>query len=108
MPSSSLALKLANLRPSSGAEARMIMPEHDLTAQQMLEAQQALDVAAFNGILSLAILLRKRKLLTDIETESLHDIMSRPLSMPGNADNPVVQDAQQNLDQLFALLVQRR
>lgn len=79
--------------------------EHDLTAQQLLEAQQALDVAAFNGILSLAIVLRKRKLLTDAETKSLHDIMSKPLSLAANADNPVVQDAQQNLDQLFALLV---
>lgn len=83
------------------------MQEHDLTPQQLLEAQQALDVAAFNGILSLAIVLRKRNLLSDQETGRLHDIMSRPLSMPGNADNPVVQDAQQNLDQLFALLVQR-
>jgi hypothetical protein len=82
--------------------------EHDLTAQQMLEAQQALDVAAFNGILSLAIVLRKRKLLTDTEAKRLHDIMSKPLSLPGNADNPVVQDAQHNLDQLFALLVERR
>jgi hypothetical protein len=82
--------------------------EHDLTAQQLLEAQEALDVAAFNGILSLAIVLRKRKLLTDAETKSLHDIMSKPLSLPGNADNPVVQDAQQNLDQLFALIVERR
>ena len=82
--------------------------EHDLSAQQMLEAQQALDVAAFNGILSLAIVLRKRKLLTAAETKGLHDIMSKPLSHPGNADNPVVQDAQHNLDQLFALLVERR
>lgn len=82
--------------------------EHDLTAQQMLEAQQALDVAAFNGILSLAIVLRKRKLLTDTETKGLHDIMSKPLSLAGNADNPVVQDAQHNLDQLFALVVERR
>lgn len=82
--------------------------EHDLTAQQLLEAQEALDVAAFNGILSLAIVLRKRKLLTDAETKSLHDIMSKPLSLAGNADNPVVQDAQQNLDQLFALIVERR
>ena len=82
--------------------------EHDLTAQQMLEAQQALDVAALNGILSLAIVLRKRNLLTDGETTSLHDIMSRPLSLPGNADNPVVQNAQHNLDQLFALLVEQR
>lgn len=79
--------------------------EHDLTAQQMLEAQQALDVAAFNGILSLAIILRKRNLLADEETERLHDIMSKPLALPGNADNPVVQDAQHNLDQLFALLM---
>ena len=108
MLSLSLAPKLGNLRQSSDGEPCMVMPEHDLTAQQMLEAQQALDVAAFNGILSLAILLRKRKLLTDVETESLHDIMSKPLSMPGNADNPVVQNAQQNLDHLFALLVQRR
>ena len=82
--------------------------EHNLTAQQMLEAQQALDVAAFNGILSLAIVLRKRKLLTDAETKCLHEIMSRPLSLPGNAANPVVQDAQQSLDSLFALFAQRR
>lgn len=82
--------------------------EYDLTAQQMLEAQQALDVAAFNGILSLAIVLRKRKLLTNAETKGLHDIMSKPLSLPGNADNPVVQDAQQNLDQLFAFLAEGR
>lgn len=82
--------------------------EHDLTAQQMLEAQQALDVAAFNGILSLAIILRKRNLLSDAETRSLHDIMSKPLALPGNADNPVVQDAQHNLDQLFALVIDGR
>jgi hypothetical protein len=82
--------------------------EHDLTAQQMLEAQQALDVAAFNGILSLAIVMRKRRLLTDGETKSLHDIMSKPLSLPGNSGNPVVQDAQNNLDQLFALVMERR
>lgn len=79
--------------------------EHDLTAQQMLEAQQALDVAAFNGILSLAIILRKRSLLSEAETKSLHDIMSRPLGLAGNANNPVVQDALQNLDELFALLI---
>jgi hypothetical protein len=83
------------------------LPEHELTTQQILEAQQALDVAAFNGILSLAIVLRKRNLLTDLETASLHDIMSRPLSMPGNAGNPVVQDAQHNLDRLFAGLAHR-
>lgn len=81
--------------------------EHDLTAQQMLEAQQALDIAAFNGILSLAIILRKRNLLTDAETKSLHDIMSKPLALPGNANNPIVQDAQHNLDQLFSLLIGR-
>lgn len=80
--------------------------QHDLNAQQMLEAQQALDVAAFNGILSLAIVLRRANLLTDAETRGLHDIMSKPLSLPGNAENPVVQDAQQNLDYLFALLVE--
>jgi hypothetical protein len=84
----------------------MTESEHDLTAQQMLEAQQALDVAAFNGILSLAFVLRKRKLLSDVETKNLHDIMSKPLSLPGHADNPVVQDAQQNLDQLFAIVVE--
>jgi hypothetical protein len=94
--------------PSNVAEeAQLKEPEHDLTAQQMLEAQQALDVAAFNGILSLAIVLRKRDLLTANEAVSLHDIMSRPLALAGNANNPVVQDAQQNLDQLFALFIGR-
>ncbi|WP_157217278.1 hypothetical protein [Flavisphingomonas formosensis] len=86
----------------------MTEQEYDLTAQQLLEAQQALDVAAFNGILSLAIVLRKRNLLTNGETQKLHDIMSKPLSLPGNAANPIVQDAQQNLDQLFAMLVECR
>lgn len=81
---------------------------HEITAQQLLEAQQALDVAAFNGILSLAIILRRSNLLTDRETQGLHDMMSRPLSLPGNAGNPVVQDAQQNLDQLFAMIVASR
>lgn len=85
----------------------MTEQEHDLTAQQVLEAQQALDVAAFNGILSLAIILRQRGLLSVAETTSLHDIMSKPLALPGDANNPVVQDAQQNLDQLFALLIER-
>lgn len=85
----------------------MTEQEHDLTAQQVLEAQQALDVAAFNGILSLAIILRQRGLLSAAETRSLHDIMSKPLALPGDANNPVVQDAQQNLDQLFALLIER-
>lgn len=82
--------------------------EHDLTAQQLLDAQQALDVAAFNGILSLALVLRRRNLLSDIETERLHDIMSKPFSLPSNASNPLVQDAQQNLDKLFAGLVEHR
>ncbi|QIK79358.1 hypothetical protein G7077_11040 [Sphingomonas piscis] len=89
----------------SSIPAAHLNHEHELSAQQVLEAQQALDVAAFNGILSLAIILRKRHLLTDLETGNLHEIMSRPLSMTGNASNPVVQDAQHNLDQLFALLV---
>jgi hypothetical protein len=34
--------------------------------------------------------------------------MSKPLSLPGNSGNPVVQDAQHNLDQLFALVMERR
>ena len=86
----------------------MTEPEHDLTAQQMLEAQQALDVAAFNGILSLAIVLRKRKLLTDAESTSLHDIMSKPLSLDSKADKTVVQETQHNNDKLFELLVKTR
>jgi hypothetical protein len=85
----------------------MAKKEHELTAQQLLEAQQALDVAAFNGILSLAIILQKRDMLTNLEARGLHDVMSKPLALPGNADNPVVQDAQHNLDKLFTLLVER-
>jgi hypothetical protein len=43
-----------------------------------------------------------------VETKNLHEIMSKPLSLAGNANNPVVQDAQQNLDHLFALLFKAR
>lgn len=109
MPKLSSEPRLGSSLPSDcTGENLTIDQEHELTAQQLLEAQQALDVAAFNGILSLAIVLRERNLLTGKETKCLHDIMSKPLSLPGNANNPVVQDAQQNLDQLFALLVEGR
>jgi hypothetical protein len=80
----------------------------NLTEEQFVRAQQALDVAAINGIVDLAIVLRKRGLMTAEEAEHMHAAMSKPFMMPQNANNPLVQDAQQVLDSLFAAILERR
>ena len=76
-----------------------------LTKQQFAEAQQALDIAALNGIVFLAEALKRRSLLASGEIQDLHDTMTKPLSLPQNATNPAVQDAHHNLDLLFSGLL---
>lgn len=78
----------------------------EVSQQQLAETQQALDISALNGIVSLALLLKKRGLMTSGEAKRLHEMMSKPLSMPHNAANRAVQDAQQNLDLLFSVLIE--
>jgi hypothetical protein len=79
-----------------------------VSSQQLAQAQRALDISAFNGIINLANILRKRGLMTVEEAEAMHANMSKPLVLPDHANNPLVQDAQQNLDNLFSVLVERR
>jgi hypothetical protein len=79
-----------------------------MTRQQVVNAQQALDTAALNGIVFLAIALKKRGLLEPAEIERMHDMMSKPFGLPHNADNPAVQDAQNALSGLFAVLRERK
>lgn len=76
---------------------------HDLDVQQMRKGQQARDWAASNGIL-----MCECGSCSLTRTKSLQDIVSKPLSLVGNADNPNRQDAQQNLDELFTSLVKPR
>lgn len=76
-----------------------------LTKQQFAEAQQALDIAALNGIVFLAETLKRRSLLAADEIQGLHETMTKPLSLPHNATNPAVQDAHHNLDLLFSVLL---
>lgn len=71
----------------------------------LLEAREASDISAINGIVSLANILRNRGILTDTEASALHESMSLPLSMARYAGNPAVQDIQLNLDRLFAMVV---
>jgi len=73
---------------------------------QLLEAREASDISAINGIVSLANILRNRGILTDAEASALHESMSLPLGMAKYAGNPAVQDIQLNLDRLFAMVVQ--
>ena len=77
-----------------------------LLATNLIEAQEASDVSAINGIVSLANILRKRGLLTDAEASAMYESMSLPLGLPKYADNPDVQNLQANLDQLFAVVVE--
>ncbi|KPF55482.1 hypothetical protein J2792_000514 [Novosphingobium capsulatum] len=72
---------------------------------QLLDAHEASDISAINGIVSLANILRGRNILTDAEASALHESMSLPLGMAKYADNPSVQDIQLNLDRLFAMVV---
>jgi len=77
----------------------------DLSENDLIEAHEASDVSAINGIVSLANILRKRGLLTDAEASAMHESMSLPLGLPKYAGNPAVQDLQLNLDRLFAVIV---
>ncbi len=79
-----------------------------VTPEQMRDAETALDIAAFNGLLEIAIILKKRGLITPAELSSMHEGMTKPLSLPVNAKNPLIQGAHQNLDVLFATLLEPR
>lgn len=76
-----------------------------LTAKTLIEAHEASDVSATNGIVCLANILRKRGLLTDAETSAMYDSMSLPFGLPKYAGNRALQELQLNLDQLFAVVV---
>jgi len=76
-----------------------------LVAMKLIEAHEASDISAINGIVSLANILRKRGLLTDAEASAMYESMSLPLGLPKYAENADVQDVQSNLDRLFAVIV---
>lgn len=75
-------------------------------AMNVIEAHEASDVSAINGIVSLANILRKRGLLSDAEASAMYESMSLPLGLPKYAENPEVQDLQANLDRLFAVVME--
>lgn len=77
----------------------------DPAEHALIEALEASDVSAINGIVSLANILLKRGLLSDAEASAMYESMSLPLGLPKYAENPAVQDIQLNLDRLFAMLV---
>lgn len=79
-----------------------------LVATNLIEAHEASDVSAINGIVSLANILRKRGHLTDAEASTMYESMSLPLGLPQYAQNPDVQDLQSNLDRLFAVIMEPR
>lgn len=75
-------------------------------AMNLIEAHEASDVSAINGIVSLANILRKRGLLSDAEASAMYESMSLPLGLSKYAHNPDVQNLQVNLDRLFAVIVE--
>lgn len=82
------------------------MTDHTtLTAKHLVEAHEASDVSAINGIVSLANILRSSGLLTDAQASAMYESMSLPLGLPKYAENRGVQDIQHNLDRLFAMVV---
>jgi len=77
-------------------------------ATSLIDAHEAAEVSAINGIVSLANILRVRGILTDSEASAMYESMSLPLGLTKYAGNPHVQDIQSNLDQLFATVVHPR
>lgn len=73
--------------------------------EDLIEALEASDVSAINGIVSLANILLNRGMLSDAEASAMYESMSLPLGLPKYAENPAVQDLQLNLDRLFAEIV---
>lgn len=76
-----------------------------LDLPQLFAALEVSDIAAINGIASLANILRLRGMLSITEASALHQSMSLPLSLPRHADNLAVQELQLHLDQLFAHII---
>jgi len=74
-------------------------------AHELIAAQEASDVSAINGIVSLANILSKRGILSDGDTSAIYESMSLPLGLPKYADNLAVQELQLHLDQLFTVIV---
>jgi hypothetical protein len=77
----------------------------DPVDRDLIEALEASDVSAINGIASLANIFLKRGLLNDAEASAMYESMSLPLGLPKYAENSAVQDLQLNLDRLFAMIV---
>jgi len=82
-----------------------MIEQPNLGEKNLIDAREASDISAINGIVSLANILRKRGLLTDAETSAIYESMSLPLGLPKYAENPAVQELQLNLDRLFAVVV---
>lgn len=83
------------------------MTDHaTFTEKERIEAHEAADVCAINGIISLANILRKRGVLDDAGASAMYESMSLPLGLPKYAENAIVQEIQLNLDQLFAVVVE--
>ena len=78
---------------------------NDPTGPDVIEAQEAANVSAINGIVGLANILRTRGILTDADASALYESMSLPLGLPKHSQNLAVQELQLNLDRLFAVVV---
>jgi hypothetical protein len=76
-----------------------------LAEEHLIDAREAADVSAINGVVSLANILRRGGLLTNADASAIYESMSLPLGLPKYAGNPAVQELQLNLDQLFAVVV---
>ena len=76
-----------------------------LDLPQLFAALEVSDIAAINGIASLANILRLRGLLSVTEASALNQSMSLPLGLPRHADNLAVQELQAHLDDLFAHII---
>lgn len=79
-----------------------------VSQKQLLQAQNAVDTSTLNGLIFMAMTLKRRGLLTDSEAEVMHTVMCKPLNAPDAAANPIVQVTQQHLDEQFASIREAR
>lgn len=81
------------------------MTKVSVTQEQMHRAQQAFDISAMNGIVSLAAMLSQQGLLSDEQVKLLYEMVSKPLVQPDVSDNPAVQYMHGILDNQFSALL---
>ena len=80
----------------------------DVSKEDLINAQAAMDISCLNGIIAILVRLNSRGIFDKSDLNDIHNMMSKPLNLPQNASNDLVQMQQERLDELFAEMSRSR